>query len=235
MSRTVPLSISRSFSLYTQQWYMSYWFADSLRAGRNIILYLYNNNNNNYYYYYYYYYSPTLLIWHVLFSCYVIEGRYQCPRDSVVRSLQSSCQPQDKMQCCRKVCVIPNTLCPQEPTQRQNRDLCNLDLISRRETLFFFSSPRPDRPRRHSAPYTMCTRIWGREAQHLRASNADVKKVRQHSSFSQKLSCRVLNEARDNFIFTIRPFVSYVIYFSQQAIINSLHNTAGVETVSLNM
>jgi len=32
MFRTVPLSI-RSFSLYTQQWYMSYRFADSLRAG----------------------------------------------------------------------------------------------------------------------------------------------------------------------------------------------------------
>ena len=31
--RTVPLSIIRSFSLYTQQLYMSYKFADSLRAG----------------------------------------------------------------------------------------------------------------------------------------------------------------------------------------------------------
>jgi len=31
--RTVPLSITRSFSLYTQQWYVSYRFADSLRAG----------------------------------------------------------------------------------------------------------------------------------------------------------------------------------------------------------
>ena len=30
---TVPLSIIRSFSLYTHQWYMSYRFADSLRAG----------------------------------------------------------------------------------------------------------------------------------------------------------------------------------------------------------
>ena len=30
---SVPLSIIRSFSLYTQQWYMSYRFADSLRAG----------------------------------------------------------------------------------------------------------------------------------------------------------------------------------------------------------
>jgi hypothetical protein len=33
MFRTVSLSIIRSFSLYTQQWYMSYRFADSLWAG----------------------------------------------------------------------------------------------------------------------------------------------------------------------------------------------------------
>ena len=33
MFRTVPLSIISSFSLYTQQWYMSYRFADSLRTG----------------------------------------------------------------------------------------------------------------------------------------------------------------------------------------------------------
>jgi hypothetical protein len=33
MFRRVPVSIIRSFSLYTQQWYMSYRFADSLRAG----------------------------------------------------------------------------------------------------------------------------------------------------------------------------------------------------------
>jgi len=33
MFRTVPLSIIRSFSLYIQQWYMSYRFADSLRTG----------------------------------------------------------------------------------------------------------------------------------------------------------------------------------------------------------
>jgi len=32
MLRTVPMSIIRRFSLYTQQWYMSYRFADSLRA-----------------------------------------------------------------------------------------------------------------------------------------------------------------------------------------------------------
>ena len=32
MFRSVPLSIIRNFSLYTQQWYMSYRFADSLRG-----------------------------------------------------------------------------------------------------------------------------------------------------------------------------------------------------------
>jgi len=42
MFRTVPLSIIRNFSLYTQQWYMSYRFADSLRAGSgwNILIQL---------------------------------------------------------------------------------------------------------------------------------------------------------------------------------------------------
>jgi len=33
MFRTIPLSIIRSFSLYTHRWFMSYRFADSLRAG----------------------------------------------------------------------------------------------------------------------------------------------------------------------------------------------------------
>jgi len=33
MFRIVPLSNIRSFSLYTQQWYMSYGVADSLRVG----------------------------------------------------------------------------------------------------------------------------------------------------------------------------------------------------------
>jgi hypothetical protein len=32
MFRIVPLSIIRSYSLYTQQWYMSYRFVDSFRA-----------------------------------------------------------------------------------------------------------------------------------------------------------------------------------------------------------
>jgi len=42
MFRTVPLSIIRSFSLYTQQWYMSCRFADSLRAGsgRSVLILL---------------------------------------------------------------------------------------------------------------------------------------------------------------------------------------------------
>jgi len=33
MFRTFPLSIIRSFALYTQQWYISYRFAESLQAG----------------------------------------------------------------------------------------------------------------------------------------------------------------------------------------------------------
>jgi len=42
MFRTVPLSIIRSLALYTQQWYMSYRFVDSLRAGSgwNILILL---------------------------------------------------------------------------------------------------------------------------------------------------------------------------------------------------
>jgi hypothetical protein len=42
MFRTVPLSIISSFSPYTQQWYMSYRFADSLRAelGWNVLILL---------------------------------------------------------------------------------------------------------------------------------------------------------------------------------------------------
>jgi len=43
MFRTVPLSIIRSFSLYTKQWYMSYRFVDSLRSAgsrRNILILL---------------------------------------------------------------------------------------------------------------------------------------------------------------------------------------------------
>jgi len=42
MFQTVPLSIVRSFSLYAQQWYMSYKFADIMRAGWNILILLGN-------------------------------------------------------------------------------------------------------------------------------------------------------------------------------------------------
>jgi len=47
MFRTVPLSIIRRFSLYTQQWYMSYRFSDSLRAGsgRNVLILLARQRN----------------------------------------------------------------------------------------------------------------------------------------------------------------------------------------------
>ena len=38
MFRTVSLSIISSFSLHTQQWYMSYRFADSLRIQRTVQL-----------------------------------------------------------------------------------------------------------------------------------------------------------------------------------------------------
>jgi hypothetical protein len=43
MFRTAPVSIIRSFSLYTQQWFMLYRFADSLRAesGRSSVLILF--------------------------------------------------------------------------------------------------------------------------------------------------------------------------------------------------
>jgi len=37
---TVPLSIISSFSLYTQQWYMSYRFADSLQSKPSANLYV---------------------------------------------------------------------------------------------------------------------------------------------------------------------------------------------------
>jgi hypothetical protein len=48
MFRTVPLSNISSLSLYTQQWYMSYSFADSLRAGSgwNILILLASSLQN---------------------------------------------------------------------------------------------------------------------------------------------------------------------------------------------
>ena len=42
MFRTVPPSIIKSFSLYTQQWYMSHRFADSLRAALKLSANLYD-------------------------------------------------------------------------------------------------------------------------------------------------------------------------------------------------
>jgi len=40
MFRTVPLSNIGSFSLYKQQWYMSYRFADCLRGGSGRSVYM---------------------------------------------------------------------------------------------------------------------------------------------------------------------------------------------------
>jgi len=63
MFQAVPLSIIRSFSLYTQQWQMSYRFADSLRtgSGRNssiLIIRLYHDAH-----------SPELQNTYVEFLC----------------------------------------------------------------------------------------------------------------------------------------------------------------------
>ena len=64
MFRTVPLSIIRSFSLYTQQWYMSHRFADSLRAGSgcSILILLASCEHNLYDIYHCCVYSEKLLI-----------------------------------------------------------------------------------------------------------------------------------------------------------------------------
>ena len=66
MVRTVSLSINRSFSLYAQQWYMSYRFADSLRAGsgRNwfVVILLASCNYNLYDIYHGCVYSEKLLM-----------------------------------------------------------------------------------------------------------------------------------------------------------------------------
>jgi len=68
MFRTVPLSIIMSFSLYTQQWYMSYRFADSLRD-RKLSANLYGNPDparklsaNLYDIYHYCVYSEKLMM-----------------------------------------------------------------------------------------------------------------------------------------------------------------------------
>ena len=72
MFRTGPLSIIRSFSPYTQQWYMSYRFADSLRAGSglncssilisSVLILLANCNCNLYDIYHCCVYSEKLLM-----------------------------------------------------------------------------------------------------------------------------------------------------------------------------
>ena len=64
MFRTVPLSIIRSFSLYTQQWYMSYRFADSLQAGsgRSVLILLASCQANLYDIYHCCVYSEKLLM-----------------------------------------------------------------------------------------------------------------------------------------------------------------------------
>ena len=66
MFRTAPLSNIRSFSLYTQQWYVSYSFADSLRAGsgRNssILILLASCQQNLYDIYHCCVYSEKLLM-----------------------------------------------------------------------------------------------------------------------------------------------------------------------------
>jgi len=41
MFRTIPLSTISSFSLYTQQWYTSYRFSDSLQAGSGCSILIY--------------------------------------------------------------------------------------------------------------------------------------------------------------------------------------------------
>jgi len=61
---TIPLSIIRSFLLYTQQWYMSYRFAESLQAGSewNILILLASCQHNFYDIYHCCVYSEKLLM-----------------------------------------------------------------------------------------------------------------------------------------------------------------------------
>jgi len=72
MFRTVPLSIFRSFSLYTLQWYMSHMFAGSLRAGsgQNSILILLQ--------------AASKPVWHILLQCVQWktpeDGQRNCPK-----------------------------------------------------------------------------------------------------------------------------------------------------------
>ena len=68
MFRTVPVSIIRSFSLYTQQWYMSYRSADRLRAGSG-------QNCSQ---------AVSKPVWHILLLCVQWktpdDGQRNCPK-----------------------------------------------------------------------------------------------------------------------------------------------------------
>jgi hypothetical protein len=75
MFRTVPLPIIRRYSLYTQQWYMSYRFVDSLRAvsgwnGSSILILLS---------------ARKLSVWHVPLLCVQWitpdDGQRNCPKN----------------------------------------------------------------------------------------------------------------------------------------------------------
>jgi len=78
MFRTVPLSIIRSFSLYTQQWYMSYRYADSLRAewGRNWVPSSFCSQ------------AVSIPVWHIPLLCVQWktpdDGQRNCPKQVVL-------------------------------------------------------------------------------------------------------------------------------------------------------
>jgi len=69
MFQTVPLSIIRSFSQYTQQWYMSYRFAKSLRAG----IWSWSCSQ-----------AVSKPVWHIPFFCVLwktpADGQRNCPK-----------------------------------------------------------------------------------------------------------------------------------------------------------
>ena len=67
MFQALPLPIVRSFSLYTQQWYMSHSYADSLRVGsgrncRSVLILLASCQQNLCDTYHYCVYSEKLLM-----------------------------------------------------------------------------------------------------------------------------------------------------------------------------
>ena len=110
-------------------------------------------------------------------------------------------------------------LIPSAP-RRRHRDktwICAIsDLISQRETLFFSSSPLAERPRRHPASHTMCTRIRGREANTHVNLTLTLRKLDTTFPFPPPRTFPVvrLMKHRDKFVFTTRPSISYLIYFS---------------------